>query len=147
MDHRHGLNPALLRLPLRSYSRSRIAELEQLAWENIHLKDRLIEVPALSSKTASCRFVEIRPNLAKWLEPYRDRLGLICPPGLRKRLEADRAAAGITRFSIRSTHPVKARSRVFGYFQTALGSASQCVSFVEHPVHGCGTGLPAFPRR
>src|SRR5262249_46221062 len=78
----------------------RSAELERLAWENVHLKDKLIEVPALSSKTASRRFVDIRANLAKWLEPYRDRRGLICPPGLRKRLEADRAAAGITSWPV-----------------------------------------------
>jgi len=78
----------------------RSAELERLKWEDIHFKEKLIEVPALSSKTASRRFVSIRPNLAKWLEPYRDRHGLICPPGLRKRLEADRAAAGIAEWPV-----------------------------------------------
>jgi integrase len=43
----------------------RSAELERLNWENIHFKEKLIEVPALSSKTASRRFVTIHPSLAK----------------------------------------------------------------------------------
>jgi hypothetical protein len=54
--------------------------------------------PARFSRTDQLRSVE--PNLAKWLEPYRDRHGSICPPGLRKRLEADRAAAGIASWPV-----------------------------------------------
>lgn len=55
----------------------------------------LVEVPALKSKTASRRFVQIEPNLAAWLESYIGRTGMVCPRNLRKLLEADRRAAGL----------------------------------------------------
>jgi integrase len=55
----------------------------------------LIEVPALKSKTASRRFVQIQDNLAACLEPYLDRTGNVCPQNLRKLLEADRTAAAL----------------------------------------------------
>jgi integrase len=38
----------------------------------------------------------MRPNLLEWLKPYRKAHGMICPSGLRKRLEADRQTAGFT---------------------------------------------------
>jgi integrase len=72
----------------------RSAELERLQWKDIHFSERLIEVPALSSKTASRRFVAIQPNLVAWLEPYLERHGAVCPPNLRKLLETDRRRAG-----------------------------------------------------
>ncbi len=55
----------------------------------------LIEVPALKSKTASRRFVQIQDNLAAWLEPYIGRTGKVCPPNLRTLLEVDRVNAGL----------------------------------------------------
>lgn len=55
----------------------------------------LIEVPALKSKTASRRFVQIQDNLAAWLEPYIGRSGRVCPPNLRTLLEVDRVNAGL----------------------------------------------------
>jgi integrase len=73
----------------------RTAELERLEWSNIHFDERLVEVPSLASKTASRRFVSIRPNLAAWLEPFCKRQEKICPPNLNERLVADRKAAGI----------------------------------------------------
>jgi integrase len=50
---------------------------------------------ALKAKTASRRFVQIKDNLAAWLEPYIGRVGKVCPSNLRKLLEADRTAAGL----------------------------------------------------
>jgi integrase len=104
----------------------RRAEIERLEWKDIHFdlakynalthavasgdkeavakaekewrKSALIEVPALKAKTASRRFVQIQDNLAAWLEPYIGRSGSICPPNLRKLLEADRAAAGLKKW-------------------------------------------------
>ena len=73
----------------------RSAELERLEWSDIHFDENLVEVPSLKSKTASRRFVAIRPNLALWLEPYRGRHGRICPPGLYERFCEDRQRAGI----------------------------------------------------
>jgi integrase len=80
----------------------RSAELERLAWRDVHFDEKVIEVPALSSKTASRRFVRIRPNLLAWLRPYEKKCRLICPPGLRKRLEADRRAARFTSWPVNS---------------------------------------------
>jgi integrase len=76
----------------------RSAELERLTWKDIHFADRLIEVPALSSKTASRRFVTIQPNLLAWLGPYTDEKGNLCPRNLRKLLELDRVRAGFTKW-------------------------------------------------
>lgn len=74
----------------------RSAELERLDWKDIHFDQGLVEVPTLKSKTATRRFVSIRPNLAQWLEPYRGRQGKICPTNLYARLLEDRRRAGIT---------------------------------------------------
>jgi integrase len=74
----------------------RTAELERLTWADIHFDENVVEVPAASSKTASRRFVPIRPNLAQWLEPYRNMPGPLCPTNLRTRLETDRQQAGLT---------------------------------------------------
>jgi integrase len=73
----------------------RSAELEKLSWEDIDQASGLITVPSNTSKTASRRYVSIRPNLAQWIESYRDRRGAVCPPNLRHRLEEDRTRAGI----------------------------------------------------
>jgi integrase len=73
----------------------RRAELERLTWEDIHFDENLVEVPAISSKTASRRFVAMRPNLIEWLAPYREKQALICPPSLPARLLADRKDAGL----------------------------------------------------
>ena len=76
----------------------RSAELERLEWEDIDFEGGLVEVTKGKSKTASRRHIMARPALLAWLEPYREsgRSGKVCPPNLRKLLEADRARAGIT---------------------------------------------------
>jgi integrase len=107
---------------LGGFAGLRRAEIERLEWKDIHFdlgkyraftqatasgnkeaiakaeKDwrasALVEVPALKAKTASRRFVQIQDNLAAWLEP-RIGTGNVCPPNLRKLLEADRTAAGL----------------------------------------------------
>jgi integrase len=73
----------------------RSVEIERLEWRHIRFDEKLIEVPALVSKTASRRFATIQPSLAAWLEPYRGCCGKVCPGNLYRRLEADRKAAGI----------------------------------------------------
>jgi integrase len=73
----------------------RSAEIERLEWRHIKWDELLIEVPALSSKTASRRLITIEPNLFEWLKPYRGRQGLICPPNHYNRMIEDRRAAGI----------------------------------------------------
>jgi integrase len=73
----------------------RSAEVSRLEWHDIHWDERLVEVPSVKSKTASRRFVSLRPNLLEWLAPYRDARGPVCPLNLYERLVADRRAAGI----------------------------------------------------
>jgi integrase len=74
----------------------RNAELQRLEWKDVHWDEHLVEVPSIKSKTASRRFVCMRPNVLEWLAPYRNSTGPICPPTLYQRLVADRKAAGIT---------------------------------------------------
>jgi integrase len=73
----------------------RSAEIERLDWGELDLESGLIEVKASKAKTASRRLVQIQPNLRRWLAPYGDRRGKVCPSGLRKRLEADRQKAAL----------------------------------------------------
>lgn len=81
---------------LGAFAGLRSAEIERLEWRHIRFEEGLVEVPALSSKTAARRFINIQPNLAAWLAPYRDRHGKVCPGDLSRRLLADRRRAGIT---------------------------------------------------
>jgi len=81
---------------LGAFAGLRSAEIQRLEWCHVKSDERLIEVPATSSKTASRRFVTIQPNLAAWLEPYRGHHGPICPPNHFRRMIEDRRAAGIT---------------------------------------------------
>jgi integrase len=83
---------------LGGFSGLRRAEIERLEWKDVHFDSALIEVTALKAKTASRRFVQIQDNLAAWLEPYIGRTGNVCPPNLRKLLEADRTAAGLKKW-------------------------------------------------
>ena len=73
----------------------RRAEVERLEWKDVRFDSGLIEVPALKSKTASRRFVQIQDNLAAWLEPYIGRTGKVCPLNLRNVLEIDRLKSGV----------------------------------------------------
>jgi integrase len=73
----------------------RTAELERLDWAEVHFDSDLIEVKAAKSKTASRRFVPIRPALKEWLAPCEDQKGRVAPKILRKRLERDRRIANI----------------------------------------------------
>ena len=74
----------------------RASEVQRLEWKDVHWDEHLVEVPSAKSKTASRRFVALRPNLLQWLAPYRDASGPVCPSSLPQRLVADRQAAGIT---------------------------------------------------
>jgi integrase len=74
----------------------RPAELQRLHWEEIHWDSNLVEVKAAKSKTARRRFIKLRPNLEKWLQPYRKHRGPICPPGLRNLELLTRRRAKIT---------------------------------------------------
>ncbi len=76
-------------------SRLREAEIKRLAWAEIDLRRRFIEVKA-KAKSARRRIVEMQPNLHEWLRPYAGMTGAVVrrmrvrnstrfvrPPGLR----------------------------------------------------------------
>jgi integrase len=81
---------------LGAFAGLRSAEIERLQWHHIRWDERLIEVPALTSKTASRRLITMQPNLLEWLNPYRGHHGPICPPAHYHRMIEDRRNAGIT---------------------------------------------------
>jgi integrase len=81
---------------LGAFAGLRSAEIERLEWRHIKWDERLIEVPAASSKTASRRLVTVQPNLAAWLEPYRDQHGPIVPSDHYRQMVEDRRRAGVT---------------------------------------------------
>jgi integrase len=105
----------------------RSAELERLKWEDIHFDEATLEVPALSSKTASRRCVPLRANLLEWLTPYQDKRGSVCPANLRNRLSSDRDQAGITKW------PSNALRHSFGsYHLAAFQNAALCAAEMGH---------------
>jgi integrase len=82
-------------LVIGAFAGLRRAELERLDWKEIDLQSNLIEVTASKAKSARRRFVRIRPNLAKWLQPYVQLSGDVTPPNYRELLDSAREAAGI----------------------------------------------------
>jgi integrase len=98
---------------LGAFAGIRTAELQRLEWSHVRWEEKLIEIPALSSKTASRRLVTLRPNLLAWLAPYRTRKGKICPDRLHMRLKQDRVRAGILRW------PPNALRHSFGSYHLA----------------------------
>jgi integrase len=81
---------------LGAFAGLRSGEIGRLEWRHIKWDERLIEVPALSSKTASRRLVTMPPNLLEWLNPYRSHQGPICGPGHYRRMIEDRRRAGLS---------------------------------------------------
>lgn len=78
-------------LAIGGFAGLRPFEIKRLAWEEIDLKGKFIEVKASKSKTGQRRLVPISPNLAAWLRPYAGQDGPIRPDGMperRLRIEA-----------------------------------------------------------
>ena len=78
-------------------------EVERLAWSNINIEERFIEVPDEKSKTAIRRIVEMEPLLVRWLDYYGrsggSTVGDVTPrSNLRQRLREVRKAAGFERW-------------------------------------------------
>ena len=109
---------------LGAFAGLRSAELERLEWSDIHFESGLVEVPALKSKTASRRFVEIQPNLAQWLAPYAGHQGKVTPRGLRHRLPRDRQAGRLTHWPSNALRHSFA-SYHLAHFQNAAALALQ----------------------
>jgi integrase len=115
----------------------RSAELERLDWAEVHFDSDLVEVKAAKSKTASRRFVPIRPALKEWLAPYERRRGKVAAKMLRKRLERDRKLANIAqwpnnglRHSFASYHAAEFRDA--GMLALELGHRDQKLIFAHY---------------
>jgi len=115
----------------------RTAELERLDWTEVHFDSDLVEVKAANSKTASRRFVPIRPALKEWLASYEGRKGKVAPKALRKRLERDRKLANIEhwpsnglRHSFASYHAAEFRDA--GMLALELGHRDQKLIFAHY---------------
>ena len=59
----------------------RFKEITRLDWQDVLGRPDHIEVKAAKSKTRSRRLIPMCPALAAWLEPYRQRSGLVWPKG------------------------------------------------------------------
>ena len=73
-------------LAIGAFAGLRSAELGRLVWREVHLAKGLVEVSTGKSKTASRRFVLIRPNLAAWLAPLAKTGGKCVPAELAQAL-------------------------------------------------------------
>lgn len=85
-------------LAIAAFAGLRSAELERLAWAEVHLAEGFIEVTAGKSKTSSRRLAPIPPNLRAWLTPYAERTGPVWPLGpetLYKRQQQTARLAGL----------------------------------------------------
>ena len=82
-------------IAIGAFAGLRRAELERLDWKEMDLEYSLIEVTAAKAKSARRRFVDIQPNLAKWLQLHARLSGNVTPPNFRELLDAARQAAGI----------------------------------------------------
>lgn len=72
----------------------RPAEVQRLTQANINLADGEIRIESQASKTKRPRIVTINETLKAWLTAYKGKP--ICPPNLRKEVDAVKAAAGFT---------------------------------------------------
>ncbi len=64
-------------LALGAFAGLRSAEIQRLAWSDIHLAERHIVIGKNTAKTASRRVVPICDALAAWLAPYASDTGLV----------------------------------------------------------------------
>jgi integrase len=57
----------------------RSAEILRLTWQDVFHVPGHIEITAGKSKTRQRRLVEVCPALAAWLDPFRQKMGNVCP--------------------------------------------------------------------
>ncbi len=91
----------------------RAAEVQKLDWSEVDLESGHIEVTAAKAKTAKRRLVPISENLAAWVQPSAKLGGPVTPAGLRKRLDAAKARAGLQKW------PQNAMRHSYGSYRLA----------------------------
>jgi integrase len=72
----------------------RPGEAEQLDWQHVHFKTKVIEVLGHTSKGRESRFVPMEKNLVAWLKPYAQQDGRVVGSNFRKELDSVKRAAG-----------------------------------------------------
>ncbi len=63
---------------ISAFAAIRSAEIARLEWADVLWEQGYIEIKAAKAKTKARRLVPLLPNLRAWLEPYRERTGLVC---------------------------------------------------------------------
>ena len=103
-------------------------EIGRLTWEQVHLDDKFIEVPARISKTRRRRIVAVSENMAEWLgRASRPDAGQLTPPNFGKRFRALRKLAKVTAWP----HDVL-RHCFASYHLAKHGSADQTATQLGH---------------
>ncbi len=92
----HNSSPAILPyFAIAAFAGIRPEELQKMEWSDVRWKQGIIRVRAEISKVGASRNVQIERNLAEWLEEYRNKDGMICPPNWRKLFRQTRIDAGV----------------------------------------------------
>jgi integrase len=85
-------------LAIGSFAGLREAEIKRLDWAEVDQRRGHIEIKSSKAKSARRRIIEMQPNLCEWLRPYAGMTGAVVPVNSRKKLDAIRKAAGLTRW-------------------------------------------------
>ncbi len=115
----------------------RASELDALAWKEVNLAERMIEVTAIKAKTRKRRILDISANLAAWLSPYAGAEGAIAPCCWRERLQKlsklaslERWPQNVLRHSFASYHLAKHKNAALTALQ--LGHADTTMLFAHY---------------
>jgi integrase len=85
-------------LVIGAFAGVREAEIKRLNWSEVDQRRGHIEIKSSKAKSARRRIVEMQPNLREWLRPYAAMAGAVVPVNARKKLDAIRKGAGLTRW-------------------------------------------------
>ncbi len=85
-------------LAIGAFAGLREAEIKRLDWAEIDQRRGHIEIKSSKARSARRRIVEMQPNLCDWLRPYAGMTGAVVPVNARKKLDAIRKDAGLTRW-------------------------------------------------
>jgi integrase len=99
------LNVAETRMPevlpmlaIGAFAGVREAEIKRLNWSEVDQRRGHIEIKSSKAKSARRRIVEMQSNLRDWLRPYAEMTSAVVPVNARKKLDAIRKDAGLTRW-------------------------------------------------
>jgi integrase len=85
-------------LAIGAFAGVREAEIKRLNWSEVDQRRGHIEIRSSKVKSARRRIIEMQPNLRDWLRPYAGMTGAVVPVNARKKLDAIRKDAGLTRW-------------------------------------------------